>query len=263
VRIEHPQEAIDRIQYHGETGDYLPPAAYSLVCQADGRGVHSFCMCPGGIVAPCATSPGEVVMNGWSPSKRNNPFANSGMVVQIDAGVWEAAGFTGPLGALEYQAAVERACHDAAAQQTGRAPGQTAPAQRLVDFLARRPSRDLPAHSYLPGAVPVNLWDVLPAAIARPLAAGLAEFARRMPGFLHPDAVLLAPESRTSSPVRIPRDPTTLTHPDVDGLYPTGEGAGYAGGILSAALDGIRVAEAIAERLNEKGTGNRRSLQEI
>jgi uncharacterized FAD-dependent dehydrogenase len=185
------------------------------------------------------------------------------MVVQIDAGVWEAAGFTGPLGALEYQAAVERACHDAAAQQTGRAPGQTAPAQRLVDFLARRPSRDLPAHSYLPGAVPVNLWDVLPAAIARPLAAGLAEFARRMPGFLHSDAVLLAPESRTSSPVRIPRDPTTLTHPDVDGLYPTGEGAGYAGGILSAALDGIRVAEAIAERLNEKGTGKRRSLQEI
>ena len=250
VRIEHPQAVIDRIQYHGESGDYLPPAAYSLVCQTEGRGVHSFCMCPGGIIAPCATSPGEIVTNGWSPSKRNNPFANSGMVVQLDADVWEAAGFTGPLAALDYQASVERACHDAAARHSGRAPGQTAPAQRLTDFLARRPSRDLPPHSYLPGAVPLNLHDVLPAAIARPLAAGLAEFARRMPGFLHPDAVLLAPESRTSSPVRIPRDPASLAHPDAAGLYPTGEGAGYAGGILSAALDGVRVAKALALQLH-------------
>lgn len=235
VRIEHPQSLIDSIQYHGEPrGEHLPPAAYSLVCQADGRGVHSFCMCPGGIIAPCATDQEEIVTNGWSPSKRNNPYANSGMVVQLTPADWEAAGFHGPLAAMEFQASIERKAWEAAGST------QAAPAQRLTDFLARRPSRSLPVTSYIPGVVPVNLWDVLPPAIAEPLAEGLATFGRKMKGFLHPDAVLVAPESRTSSPVRIPRDRETLQHPDVAGLYPVGEGPGYAGGILSAAMDGSR-----------------------
>jgi uncharacterized FAD-dependent dehydrogenase len=191
-------------------------------------------MCPGGIIAPCATDQEEIVTNGWSPSKRNNPYANSGMVVQLTPADWEAAGFHGPLAAMEFQASIERKAWEAAGST------QAAPAQRLTDFLARRPSRSLPVTSYIPGVVPVNLWDVLPPAIAQPLAEGLATFGRKMKGFLHPDAVLVAPESRTSSPVRIPRDRETLQHPDVAGLYPVGEGPGYAGGILSAAMDGSR-----------------------
>ena len=243
VRIEHPQSLVDAIQYHGEErGDVLPPASYRLVCQANGRGVHSFCMCPGGIVAPCATEPEQVVTNGWSPSKRNNPHANSGMVVQLTAVDWEGLGFQGQLGGLAFQRDVERTCWEAAGRT------QRAPAQRLVDFLAGdrgRTSKTLPDCSYTPGVVSVNLRELLPDVISDALAAGLRTFGKRMPRYLDPDAILIAPESRTSSPVRIPRDREYLMHPDVAGLFPCGEGGGYAGGILSAALDGMRVAEAV------------------
>ena len=242
VRIEHPQTLIDQIQYHTEErGDWLPPASYRLVCQASGRGVHSFCMCPGGIIAPCATENGEVVTNGWSPSKRNNPYANSGMVVQLEPSDWEGLGYSGPLGGVHFQHAVEKSCWKAAGQT------QKAPAQRLVDFLNGIPSKNLPKTSYLPGVEAVNLHEVLPPLISKALREGLQTFVERMPAFLNPEAVLVAPESRTSSPVRIPRDPTNLSHPEVLNLFPCGEGGGYAGGILSAALDGIRVADAIFE----------------
>ncbi len=244
VRIEHPQALVDSIQYHGEDrGVALPPASYRLVCQANGRGVHSFCMCPGGIVAPCATEPGQVVTNGWSPSKRNNPYANSGMVVQLTAVDWEALGFTGQLGGLAFQRSVEKTCWEAAGQS------QCAPAQRLIDFLSGdhgRTSKDLPQCSYLPGVASVNLRELLPDVISDSLAAGLRTFCQRMPRYKDREAILIAPESRTSSPVRIPRDQKTLMHPDVTGLYPCGEGGGHAGGILSAALDGIRVADAVS-----------------
>lgn len=240
VRVEHPQSFIDAVQYHGEQGNWLPPAAYKLVCQVGDHGVHSFCMCPGGIIAPCATAPEEVVTNGWSPSKRNNPFANSGMVVTVREKDWQAAGFSGPLGAMEFQAQVEHSAWLAAGQT------QRAPAQRLIDFVARRPSHDLPHCSYLPGVVPADLHAILPDFVARALQQGFQKFGRSMKGFLHPDAIVVAPESRTSSPVRIPRNGTTLEHPDQPGLFPCGEGAGYAGGILSAALDGQRVASAVA-----------------
>jgi uncharacterized FAD-dependent dehydrogenase len=246
VRIEHPQGLVDSIQYHGEPrGDALPPASYRLVCQANGRGVHSFCMCPGGIVAPCATEQEQVVTNGWSPSKRNNPYANSGMVVQLSEADWEAEGFSGALGGLAFQRHVERMCWEAAGET------QRAPAQRLVDFLAGnkgRVSKDLPDCSYVPGVVSVNLRQLLPKVLSESLAQGLATFGKRMPRYIDRDAILIAPESRTSSPVRIPRDKELLVHPDVVGLYPCGEGGGYAGGILSAALDGMRVAEAIAAK---------------
>lgn len=232
VRIEHPQAVIDRIRYHCDVRDpYLPPASYSVVQQVDGRGVYSFCMCPGGIIAPCATAPGEVVTNGWSPSKRNNPFANSGIVVESGA-----VPGTDPLAGLRYQQQVEQRAWALGGQR------QTAPAQRMEDFIARRASRDLPDCSYPPGIVPVVLDEVLPSGIAARLRGGLKAFGEKMRGYRTNEAVLVAVESRTSSPVRIPRDPVTLEHPEVQGLYPCGEGAGYAGGIVSAAMDGLRVA---------------------
>ena len=250
VRIEHPQTLIDTIQYHGQDrGNWLPPASYRLVCQASGRGVHSFCMCPGGIIAPCATDAEGVVTNGWSPSKRNNPFANSGMVVQLTPEDWEKLGFMGPLGGLKFQREVERKCWEAAGQT------QRAPAQRLVDFLKGESgvqSSTLPTCSYVPGVVSVNLWQILPSVISNALASGLKTFVKRMPNYLHPDAILVAPESRTSSPVRIPRDGQSLMHPDVAGLFPCGEGGGYAGGILSAALDGLRVADSLVQSRRRK-----------
>jgi uncharacterized FAD-dependent dehydrogenase len=245
VRIEHPQGYVDDCQYHGEPrlnnldDERLPAASYSLVCQVDGRGVFSFCMCPGGIIAPCATSPGEIVTNGWSPSKRNNPYANSGMVVTIDEEVWRGAGFSGPLAALDYQASVERACWEAAGKT------QKAPAQMLEDFMNGQPSTTLTECSYHPGVTAVNLHEVLPPMVSKALLKGFKEFAKKMNGFIHPDAIIVAPESRTSSPVKIPRDKESLQHPDVAGLYPCGEGGGYAGGILSAAMDGRKVAAAI------------------
>ena len=265
VRVEHPQSFVDTVQYHGEdrvnfnSEERLPAASYKLVCQIDGRGVHSFCMCPGGIIAPCATSPGEIVTNGWSPSKRNNPYANSGMVVTIDHEVWEKAGFTGALAAMEYQAQVEKTCWEAAAikmesSQSESHKMQTAPAQRLTDFIAGRSSKDLPVCSYLPGVVPVDLHKILPPMLVHALREGFKKFDQNMRGFIHPDAIVVAPESRTSSPVRIPRNNDTLEHPEVQGLFPCGEGGGYAGGILSAAMDGRRVAQAVVSKLRPSAT---------
>ena len=265
VRVEHPQSFVDTVQYHGEdrlnfnSEERLPAASYKLVCQIDGRGVHSFCMCPGGIIAPCATSPGEIVTNGWSPSKRNNPYANSGMVVTIDHEVWEKAGFSGALAAMEYQAQVERTCWEAAARKMESSQSeshkiQTAPAQRLTDFIAGRSSKDLPVCSYLPGVVPVDLHKILPPMLVHALRAGFKKFDQNMRGFIHPDAIVVAPESRTSSPVRIPRNNDTLEHPEVQGLFPCGEGGGYAGGILSAAMDGRRVAQAVVSQLRPNAT---------
>lgn len=235
VRIEHPQEVIDRIRYRCDVRDpFLPPASYAAVEQVDGRGVFSFCMCPGGIIAPCATAPGEVVTNGWSPSKRNNPFANSGIVVEAPVPPTGDA-----LAAMHYQASVEQRAWKLGGER------QTAPAQRMEDFIRRRNSRDLPACSYPPGITPVILGEVLPKDIEERLRGGLQAFGRKMPGYLTNEAVLVAVESRTSSPVRIPRDPVTLQHVEIAGLYPCGEGAGHAGGIVSAAMDGLRVAAAL------------------
>lgn len=244
VRVEHPQELIDKSRYRSaQRGDYLPPASYSVVCQVDGRGAYSFCMCPGGVIAPCATSPGEVVTNGWSPSKRNNPFANSGIVVEVRE--TELKGFDphDPLRGMYFQASVEqRACESAGGSQT-------APAQRLTDFVNGRVSSSLPACSYYPGVMSVDLMDVLPEHIAYSLKESFKIFNTKIPGYLTEEALVVATESRTSSPVRIPRDPETLEHPQAAGLYPCGEGAGYAGGIVSAAIDGMRCVEQIKLRL--------------
>lgn len=235
VRIEHPQAVIDRIRYHCDVRDpYLPPASYNVVQQVEGRGVYSFCMCPGGIIAPCATAPGEVVTNGWSPSKRNNPFANSGIAVECPAG---SEGDV--LAGVRYQSRAEQAAWRAGGMR------QSAPAQRMADFIQRKPSVDLPPCSYPPGIVPYVLDDVLPMEIATRLRGGLKAFGEKMRGYLTNEAVLVAVESRTSSPVRIPRDPVSMQHPQVPGLFPCGEGAGYAGGIISAAMDGIRVARKV------------------
>lgn len=245
VRVEHPQSVIDKIQYRcsSDRGPYLPAASYSLVHQADGRGVYSFCMCPGGIIAPCATAPGEVVTNGWSPSKRNNPFANSGLVVSILPEDFDPRGHGNPLAALAYQAKVEKA---AWALGGG---GQTAPAQRLIDFVGKKVSTDLPDCSYQPGLRSVELRECLPAAVHTRLAEALVVFGKKMKGYYTNEALLTATESRTSSPVRIPRT-DAMQHPDAEGLFPAGEGAGYAGGIVSAAIDGQRAAEAVAVRID-------------
>lgn len=248
VRVEHPQAIIDRMQYHCEVRDpLLPPASYSAVQQVEGLGVYSFCMCPGGIIAPCATAQDEVVTNGWSPSKRNNPYANSGVVVELrDPG----KALSGPpeLSTMAYQRAIEHAAWQAGGMR------QSAPAQRLEDFIHGRTSMDLPGCSYPPGIVSHPLHDLLPAEIATRLRDGLKAFGQRMHGYRTNEAVLVAVESRTSSPVRVPRDPVNLDHVDVKGLYPCGEGAGYAGGIVSAALDGLRVAAAIAATIG-RGRG--------
>ncbi|MGZ4054747.1 MAG: NAD(P)/FAD-dependent oxidoreductase, partial [Bacteroidia bacterium] len=247
VRVEHPQELIDSLQYHctpnevKKKRDYLPASSYSLVHQAMGRGVYSFCMCPGGIIAPCATAPGEVVTNGWSPSKRNNPFANSGIVVTIETEDYlRKYSDQGPLAGLRYQQALEKMAWNAGGQT------QTAPAQRLQDFVNNKLSSTLPDVSYHPGVRSAPLHELLPAEIGKRLQIGFIEFGKKMRGYLSNDAVIVGVESRTSSPVRIPRDVITLQHPQIKGLYPCGEGAGYAGGIVSAAIDGQKCANAIA-----------------
>ena len=238
VRVEHAQELIDRLQYHGRLNDqFLPPASYSLVEQVDGKGVYSFCMCPGGIIAPCATRSGEVVTNGWSPSKRNNPYANSGIVVTIEPSDFENP--LDPFVCLQFQESVERSCHDAAGNN------QQVPAQRLKDFVEGKKSDSFPRSSYTPGIVSVRLDEVLPRVIAGRLQKAFLVFNQKMPGFLTNDAVVHAPESRTSSPVLIPRDRERLHHVEVMNLYPCAEGAGYAGGIVSAAIDGMNCLEAI------------------
>lgn len=245
VRIEHPQALIDSIQYHSPArGEYLPAAAYSLVSQERGRGVYSFCMCPGGFIVPAMTDVGQSVVNGMSPSGRNSVFANSGLVTEVrlsDFGHLHAA--WGELAGLRFQQEFE-----ATARRHG-ADGQVAPAQRVADFVAGRPSADLPRTSYIPGIVPSRLDRWMPPFIADALRAGIATFGRRMRGFLTNEAIVVGVESRTSTPVRIPRSEETLMHPDVEGLFPAGEGAGYAGGIVSAALDGERIAEAVVRYL--------------
>jgi uncharacterized FAD-dependent dehydrogenase len=253
VRVEHPQSIIDTIQYHCLLRDpNLPPASYSLVEQVHQRGVFSFCMCPGGIIAPAATAPGEIVVNGWSPSKRNNPYANSGMVVQID----HAAAFDflqkntqlkisaqDPLLLLAFQAQVEKAAFAAGGGL------QVAPASRLVNFCENKNTKDLPHASYLPGLKENDLKTVLPPFVHNTLQEGFKAFGKKMRGYYTNDAIVVATESRTSSPVRIPRDETSLQHPQIRNLYPCGEGAGYAGGIVSAAMDGQKCAQAIAAAL--------------
>ncbi|HEX7664374.1 MAG TPA: hypothetical protein VF407_07690, partial [Polyangiaceae bacterium] len=234
VRVEHPQLMVDEARYHTKSrGEFLPPAAYSEVAQVDGLGVYTFCMCPGGIVAPCATAPGEIVTNGWSPSKRNNPFANSGVVVEVKG----PKGDGGPLSGVAYQRAVEVRAWEAGGKT------QVAPGQRLVDFAEGRLSATLPESSYPPGLVSARVDQVLPPEIATRLQKALRVFGKRMRGFFSNDALVIAVESRTSSPVRIPRNAETLEHPGMRGLFPCGEGAGYAGGIVSAAIDGERVME--------------------
>jgi uncharacterized FAD-dependent dehydrogenase len=243
VRVEHPQSLIDTIQYHCPVrSEFLPPASYSLVQQVDGKGVFSFCMCPGGIIAPAATNANEVVVNGWSPSKRNNPYANSGIVVTVEQPNLKAYQKHGALAAMYFQKEVEETAFEAGGGKLA------APAQRLIDFTQDKVSSSLPDCSYLPGIHSVNLKEVLPEFIHRALQTAFKEFGKKMPGrdggkgYFTNDAVVVATESRTSSPVKIPRDAETLQHPQIKALYPCGEGAGYAGGIVSAAMDGERVA---------------------
>jgi uncharacterized FAD-dependent dehydrogenase len=238
VRIEHPQEIIDRAQYHCEyRGPDLPPSYYNLVEQVDRRGVFSFCMCPGGIIAPCATEPGEIVVNGWSPSKRNNPFANSGTVVQINMEDVKGSD-ADPFKMLNFQHSIEQLAYKAGGGSL------VAPAQRMVDFVNGKLSVDLPENSYLPGTKSVELKDVLPDWINDRLRHALPQFGKKMKGYYTNEAILVGVESRTSSPIKIPRDKETLQHPQIQGLFPCGEGAGYAGGIISAAIDGINCAVA-------------------
>jgi len=244
VRIEHNQELIDHIQYHGQqSNELLPPASYSLVTQVKGRGVYSFCMCPGGIVAPCATNQQEVVTNGWSPSKRNNPYSNSGIVVSLLPEDLPNYSETNPFNCLDFQKKVEYDCWEAAGKT------QAVPAQRMIDFVEGRVSKDLPKSSYQPGVVSVDLNQILPPIIADALKKAFIDFGRKMKGYYTNDAILHAPESRTSSPISIPRDKETFEHVEITGLYPCAEGAGYAGGIISAAVDGMNCVNAIALKL--------------
>lgn len=241
VRIEHPQYIIDQAQYHCFVRDEnLPPASYSLVNQVDGRGVFSFCMCPGGIIAPAATHHEQLVVNGWSPSKRDNPFANSGMVVSIEL---NDVGTKHALQGLEFQAEVERKSYQAGG---GR---YVAPAQRMTDFVQNRLSATLPECSYIPGVKSALLQEVLPGFVYTSLQAGFKTFGKQMKGYYTEEALVVATESRTSSPVRIPRNKETLQHTELVNLYPCAEGAGYAGGIVSAAMDGMEIVKHIARKL--------------
>ena len=238
VRVEHTQELIDQIQYKCEIrGEFLPPAPYSVVKQVNGRGVYSFCMCPGGIIAPCATKPGEVVTNGWSPSRRDYATSNSGIVVELKLTDFAEYEQFGPLAGLEFQKNIE--------QKAWKVGGETqkVPAQKLADFTNNILSDSIPKTSYFPGTTSALLSDVLPDFINQNLQDGFKLFGKQMKGYMTNEAVVHAPESRSSSPVRIPRDWETLQHPQIEGLYPCGEGAGYAGGIISAAIDGVKCAE--------------------
>jgi hypothetical protein len=245
VRIEHPQAVIDRLQYGRAAGHpRLPPAFYEVRAGSSGRGVYSFCMCPGGWIVPAATELGGLVVNGMSLAKRNSPFANAALVVTV-AGSDFGPDASGALAGIDFQRRIEAAAF-------ARGGGSFhAPAERAVDFLARRPSDRLPESSYRPGVEHARLDDVFPGFITEALREGLSAIGRQLPGFIHEHALLVAAETRTSAPVRILRDPTTLESPALAGLYPAGEGAGYAGGIVSSALDGARVADAIIRR----GTG--------
>ena len=244
VRLEHPAMLIDQIQYHSKQGrgKYLPAAEYSMVTQVDGRGVYSFCMCPGGFVIPAATGPEQIVVNGMSPANRGTKWSNSGMVVELRP---EDIDADNPLAVMHYQEEVEKMCWQQGNRQ------QTGPAQRMADFVNNRLSYDLPASSYAPGLIssPLHFW--MPKPIASRLQEGFKTFGRQAHGFLTNEAVLIAMETRTSSPVRILRDRETLMHVRLQGLFPCGEGAGYAGGIVSAGVDGERCAEQCAAYLQQ------------
>ena len=245
VRLEHPQSLIDRIQYHSPKGrgKYLPAAEYSMLTRVDDRAVYSFCMCPGGFIIPAASGENQLVVNGMSPSNRGTKWSNSGMVVEIlpeDI----APESNDPLKMMRFQEDIEKRFYDDAGQT------HNAPAQRMTDFVESRPSADLPPTSYAPGIHPARIDKLLPPFIAKRLQKGFAEFGRKQRGFLTPEAALIGAETRTSSPVRIPRDKETMIHISTPGLYPVGEGAGYAGGIVSAAIDGERAAEAVANSIN-------------
>lgn len=246
VRAEHPQEMIDKIQYSCDfRGEFLPPAPYSIVKQVAGRGMYSFCMCPGGVIAPCATSPGEVVTNGWSPSKRDQATANSGIVVELKFEDFKPFEKFGPLAGMEFQKAIEQKAWQLAGET------QKVPAQRMIDFTQKKVSSAIPKTSYVPGTTAVELGEVFPDFLTQTMREGFVQFGKSMKGYFTNEAILHAPESRTSSPVRIPRDQSTLEHVQIKGLYPCGEGAGYAGGIISAAIDGEKCALKIAEIINK------------
>ncbi|MBI5540165.1 MAG: NAD(P)/FAD-dependent oxidoreductase [Bacteroidia bacterium] len=241
VRIEHPQNIIDNIQYHGfNRGELLPAASYSIVQQVSGRGVYSFCMCPGGFIVPAATAGGEIVVNGMSASKRNSPYANSGFVTEIkDDDLIEFKKF-GVLAGLEFQSYFEQMAFYYGGG------GIVAPAQRIIDFIQKKTSSDLPETSYTAGVKSSDMHNWIPKIISENLSKALQNYSQRAKGFLTENAIMVGVESRTSSPLRIPRNPETLEHIQIKGLYPCGEGAGYAGGIVSSAMDGMNVALKIA-----------------
>ncbi len=242
VRIEHPQALIDSIQYHCETrSKYLPAASYNMATQVDGRGVYSFCMCPGGYIVPSATNANELVVNGMSPSARNSEFANAGMVVEIRLEDLKDYEKYGVLAGLKYQQELEQLAFKHANNS------QAAPAQRMVDFVENRLSTDIPKTSYYCGTTNSPIHEWLPPAISERLQKGFVEFGNKTKGFLTNEAVIHGVESRTSSPIRIPRNPETLQHLQISGLFPAGEGSGYAGGIVSSAIDGQRCAEMAAQ----------------
>ena len=246
VRLEHPQHTIDCIQYHSKNGrgKYLPTAEYNFVTQVDGRGVYSFCMCPGGFIVPAASGANQLVVNGMSPSNRGTKWSNSGMVVEIHPeDLPTEYSLHEELAMMKYQEYVEKICFEAAGET------QKAGAQRMIDFVEGRPSKDLPPTSYAPGIQPSRLDKWMPKYISDRLQKGFKQFGRSARGFLTNDAIVIGMETRTSSPVRIPRDKETLTHIEIKGLYPCGEGAGYAGGIVSAAIDGERCAESLVNSL--------------
>lgn len=245
VRLEHPAALIDRLQYHSPEGRgrYLPAAEYSKLTRVDGRAVYSFCMCPGGVVVPAATGPGQQVVNGMSASSRGSRWSNAGMVVEV---LPEDIPGDDDLRIMRFQEEIEKNFFD----ESGGT--QNAPAQRMVDFVKSAPSKDLPPTSYAPGIHPARIDKLLPPFIGRRLQAGFEEFGRKQPGFLTNEAVLIGAETRTSAPVRVPRDPEKLSHIDLPGLYPAGEGAGFAGGIVSAAIDGERCAQQVALCLKDR-----------
>jgi uncharacterized protein len=250
IRIEHPQQLIDSIQYTHRPilpnirwvrNEFLPPASYGLVEQVHGKGVFSFCMCPGGIIAAASTAPDELVVNGWSPSKRNNPYANSGIVVTVEEK--DIRNYQGGLAGMYFQQAVEQKAFQAGGGKF------VAPAQRMVDFVEGKLTSGFPDCSYLPGIHSANLKNILPGFVYKSLSGAFTEFGKKMKGYYTQEAVVLATESRTSSPVRIPRDKIRYNHPQIGNLYPCGEGAGYAGGIVSAAMDGEKIASGLVEQL--------------
>ncbi len=243
VRAEHPQALINEIQYNGHKG--MPPASYNLVTQAGNHGVFSFCMCPGGIMVPAATNPGELVINGMSNSQRNSPFANAAIVVQVNPDDYFGQDQYGSLAGMYFQQEIERTMF----KVTGET--QQAPAQRMVDFVNQKSSPWIIPTSYIPGVVNAPLHKLLPGFVAQSLRQAFLDFDRKMRGYLSEEAMLVAVESRTSSPVRIPRDPRSLQHPQLINLYPCGEGAGYAGGITSSAIDGVNCAEQVAMSYRE------------